>query len=317
MVLDKTLPDSLQYLNEHINAAFQDRLYLINLKLQVGRSRYRSCPAVALSLMNSLRFIIHQPIERLLEEDQRIALYPPRHIEASQYFERSIHRGSYYRLFTPLGRTLNANGIYFGMDKLGHFVAFGARYYSRYIKLRARGIPEEQALQEMAVKGIRSEVLYVGKWISGVLSFADLEANFQGALLLKDLCEQRGAPESACSSSSSAASSSSSAAYPCLQFRKGKWHFRRAIDLRHYINPDWDESYNESAYHPLRWPTVRAMIGQYCPLLEHRIRRERLRYYRRIHRPSLNSLLLRDLWKSRELADPTPYRLASYCAEQS
>ncbi len=302
MTLDKELSDSLPYLNKQINIAFQDRLDLINLKLQVGRSRYRRCPAVALSLMNSLRFFIHQPLERLLEKDRRIALYPPRHIAMSEYYKQSIHRGSYYEIFTPLGRTLNANGIYLGMDKLGHFVSFGARYYRKYRKLRDKGSSEEEALREAAYGGILSEVLYVGKWISGVLSFADLEANFQGCLLLKDLCEPK------------KLGSRERRAY--LKFKGDRWRFSWPIDLRYYVNPDWDESYNQSAYHALRWWTVRSVMAKYCPLLTHKIGRARFRYYQRIYQPSLNTLLLRSLWKAGEVIDPSPYRLANYCQEQ-
>jgi hypothetical protein len=164
-----------------------------------------------------------------------IDVYPPRSISRARYQQMSVYRGLSFPYALPMGRTLRVGEIYFGDDKFGHFIGLGKRYYKHYLWYRSNGIPEDEAVRMAIEWGVLSENTVVGKVVDGIFSHGDLEANYQGFELARDMCE-------------------GDAPY----FRRGEhgWEITRDMDLRDYVNPYWDESYNPSHY----WGRRRSLV---------------------------------------------------------
>src|SRR5690606_8800015 len=99
-----------------------------------------------------------------------------------QHRPRSIYRdGFWWRLgfLVPPDPTMRVAGVHVSFDKLGHFFIDGRQYYAAFHEALAEGLSEEAARQTAIVEvGIRSETYIQGNAISGVFSYADLEANW-------------------------------------------------------------------------------------------------------------------------------------------
>ena len=80
-----------------------------------------------------------------------------------------------------------------------------------------------------------------GEYLDGVFSYADLEANFQGFMLARDMCQ---------------------GSDPLLVLEAEKWRLTRPVDLRTYITPDFDESYNLSHWQADRKREVLAILRE-------------------------------------------------------
>ncbi len=106
------------------------------------------------------------------------------------YLEQSILRNSsrFYLKYSGLSPNLQMNGIYFGADKLSHFASTGRRYLKHYLKKIRKGYSEEEAMQSMIRFGLLNEETVLGIWPSGVFSYGDMEANYQGFVFYKKLC---------------------------------------------------------------------------------------------------------------------------------
>ena len=79
--------------------------------------------------------------------------------------------------------------IYFGTDKLSHWMSTGERYYRKYKKNFKKFNDKEKAFKEAINYGIFLDRFILGGISSGVFSYADLEANFQGLLFNRNFCE--------------------------------------------------------------------------------------------------------------------------------
>ena len=150
-------------------------------------------------------------------------MYPDRSLSNFRYRNMSIYRDITFPYLIPMARTIRVGDMYFGIDKLGHMFGFGARYYQRYRRYMKHGATEQEAIGRIVRYGILTEKLLVGEYLDGVFAHADLEANFQGFMLSRDLCEGED---------------------PYLAITDNKWKLTRPIDMRMYITPDFDESYN-------------------------------------------------------------------------
>ena len=91
------------------------------------------------------------------------------------------------------------------------------------------------------------EGLILGELASGVQSIADLEANHAGLIFYRDLCDVDD---------------------PILALDGEQWTIARPVDLRDYVTPRWDESYQPSVYNKSRWRKVRPVLETYCDRLD-------------------------------------------------
>ncbi len=192
-------------------------------------------------------------LQDFLDREEDVDVYPPRTVSRAKYQQMSIYRGVTFPYALPMSRTLRMGEIYFGEDKFGHFFAFGRRYYNRYLWYLKNGFNEDDAIEKVVRWGVMSENTLVGKGVDGIFSHADLEANYQGLMLARDLC-------------------GGEHAY-IKQVSRGQWVLAEKVDLMDYINPYWDESYNPSHF----WGRRRSLV---LPLL-------REEYAQKAHDPTV------------------------------
>ncbi|MEK6873217.1 MAG: hypothetical protein AABW91_00040 [Nanoarchaeota archaeon] len=203
-------------------------------------------------------------VKHFLNTSDEIDRFPDKSVSYRKYKRESIYRSNFPFpwFFLPMSRTINLNGNYLGVDKIGHFFGFGERYFHKYTKLRGKGINEQEAVEKVINRGIALEELFVGSIIDGVFSPADLEANYQGFIFARDL---------------------SSSEEPYFELSDGKWKLARNMDITKYINPDFDESYNQSLFSGLRKQFVQKRIKElYTGKEEGQIVNERFERYSQI-----------------------------------
>jgi hypothetical protein len=64
------------------------------------------------------------------------------------------------------------------------------------------------------------------------------------------------------------------------QDEKGKWILVKTPDMRDYVNPYWDESYNQSYFTASSWPVVKQRIQKkYCGMKLDAKVNDRFSYY--------------------------------------
>lgn len=172
--------------------------------------------------------------------------YPDQSVSFFEYQRMSIFRDlTAFPFILPMARTVRIGDVYLGVDKIGHFFGFGRRYFQRYLRHRAEGMDDEAAMREVVRWGAAIESSFVGGLVDGIFSHADLEANFQGMLMAKDCCM---------------------GAQPYFAKENGKWILAHEMDMRKYVTPDFDESYNNSHYTGIRKGEVLDIIvNEYCP----------------------------------------------------
>jgi hypothetical protein len=141
---------------------------------------------------------------------------------------------------------VNVGGVYIGIDKIVHVFSQGRQYYQLYLRFLEKGIVEDEALERVLHWGLKQEKHILGGWTSGVVSFADLEANYQGFLLARDFCKGNDS---------------------YLVYTQDGWGLRRDINITNYVNPWMDESFNLSMY--IGWGSKKALQvirEEYCPI---------------------------------------------------
>jgi hypothetical protein len=233
-----------------------------------------------------------------------VEILPPRSLTRRQFRKISIYRDH------PFGIVVAANvqlhGIRMGLDKLSHFRGGGFIYfkqYNDYIHKYKRQydapLARRKAFEEAIDLGIKSEHSLLGTRGTGVFSYADLEANFQGLKLLLNLCLD---PEPG------------SHPYLSQVTRDGKkqWVLAKSVNMARYFNPSFDEFINPSVFSDKVWPTTATQLKKYCPQLHTPAFAD---FYPAdlFQAPSANRLYLQRLINHGTLVDPTPYSLKTLC----
>jgi len=129
-----------------------------------------------------------------------------------------------------LSPVLRLGNVVVGLDKLEHFFAWGYQYFKIY-QWEKRPIGDALALGE------RTEQGYLGASTTGVYSYADLAANFQGHRFWNHILgyerdifgsrHQRG---------------------PFVTCRQNRWQVNARVKLDHYVDEAWSESVNCPAF---------------------------------------------------------------------
>lgn len=217
--------------------------------------------------------------------------YAPR--TASEYFEQTATNGSYRHIYglMPLDPAMRSGDVLFGTDKLGHFFTNGLRQYDTYRKARAGGASEDEAMERSIEAGVREEQTWLGLYPSGILSYADLEANHQGVLFYRSLCEGGGLVRS-----------------------EDAWTLREPFDIARHVSPCWDEAYRPS-YFSRAADAARRGLREMCPDLSRPDVRARLEAYRAQGCRSASLRVVNERVKKGELPDPSPWGFSRVCAE--
>ena len=136
---------------------------------------------------------------------------------------------------------------------------------------------------------------------TGVLSYGDLEANFQGFLFGLHMCEGKD---------------------PFLKYSSDGWQFSRPFDIRSYVNPNWDESYNPSFYFDglnlMLMPKSTAALNNlpnFCEGYRSSYVQKLFHYYDSILTKSISVNHLDSLISIKKLPDPSIFNIKYICED--
>jgi len=281
-----------------INAKFNLEIELALRALDQNRGQPPPCSVVALKIKERMHFLIFQGIEVWAMQNPLVDRVPARE-EENTYVSESIygqHGPLDLALWMPLAPTIEVNGVRFGTDKLSHFVSSGWRYHLRYERALENGLSEVDAERTAIRFGVFEENTILGKGAIGVFSRGDLEANFGGMRFFEELCH---GPD------------------PMLVLNHGGWRRARAFDIRRYVSPGWDESFQISVFSKSRWRKVKPALLAYCGLLQSpEVRRQRA-YYLSIHTPTATDAVMAERIQQGKLEDPQQFSLETICPAAS
>jgi len=197
-------------------------------------------------------------------------------------------------ILKKLAPIVNVNGVYVGGDKIGHMTGVGLSMYTTYLTSRKFGRSVKKAEKKAFDLSYFTEITILGGMGSKVISFGDLEANYQGYKMFRDLCEKGYVAKDT----------------------KGQWHLKRKINLSNYINPYMNEIFNPSVYTKKRRKlVVKNMNQKYCNeeyfKKSHLISRQT--YYKSIAKPSKMQAYLKSKIKRKKLRDHFENHILNIC----
>lgn len=174
------LPDSVDLLDLEVNRLIQQALDRANSRVmefnpkKATRWQQPGCDATRLYEKLILEFgeSIEGRLEAYAEESNLLS-------RRKVALQESIYRGFSWQssptlvLSERMASVITLAGVEIGTDKLGHFFSEGYSYFLVTDQLR-------KSLESGLLFGEWSESVYFGAQTTGVYSFADLTANFQG-----------------------------------------------------------------------------------------------------------------------------------------
>ena len=241
------LEDALAPLNAKITIEIQTVLDRLNRRRSL---RGLECRTAIDPISAHFRSLVFHPIELWASKSPLVDRWPPTEEEEIATRKSNLlgNRGIWdFGGWLPESPTIELHGVRIGTDKLAHFFSGGGSYFRFYERFRAQGLSHEAATDEVIDRGIFSERTYLGYGTSGVLSAADLEANYQGMRFFQQLC---------------------SGDEPQLRLQDGKLELAYPFDFADYVTVEWDEAYNTSAFHKRRWKKVLPRLLALCDKLE-------------------------------------------------
>jgi hypothetical protein len=179
-------------------------------------------------------------VRRWLKHDPDVDRHPDDALSDLEYQRQSIFRRPAFPFILPMAQTVRIGDVYCGIDKIGHMLGFGRRYFQIYLRHRDQGIGHDEALEKVVRWGIQHEESLVGKLVDGIFSHGDVEANYQGLRMALALCQGD---------------------EPLFYREEGKWVYRGGLDIRDYVTPDFDESYNPNHYASWRHRRVAPVLA--------------------------------------------------------
>ena len=279
----KELKDVSTDINAYMNAQI---LQVVRMANNDNEHLY-TCNDLRKKSLDVFRGFIVQKIEKWIEHNLGTEMLPDANTSNRKYYNMSIYYFKYSGVarILPMGHNLQMNNIYFGADKLAHFLSTGMRYFNVYNKYIEKGYSENDALRKAIDFGIRLERTVLGYWPSGVFSFGDLEANYQGLLFYRNLCE---------------------GSNPYLIRDGNMWKVKNEVDLRDYIGPYWDETFNLSHFNFFKWFKVKRNLKNYCKIKDSELVVKRMSYYKSVAQESFSVKYLNDLRTKKDKRIPHP-----------
>ncbi len=254
-----------------------------------------SCRQVAIAYRKRMRFLLMHEIQVWAWNSVWVARVPEGGGEQRDYRRTNLYSRhplidpGTWMPFTP---TIEVAGVRMGTDKISHFVSSGWTYYSEYTKAVEKGETREEAERIAVRRGLVEESLILGGMTSGVQAIADLEASYGGMRFYVDLCDTED---------------------PILRLEEDGWVVSRPIDLRAYVTPRWDESYQPPVYSKGRWRKVRPVLEGYCDRLADQQVVAMRRTYRRRDRGSVVAELVAERVAAGKLEDPAGFGIEAVC----
>ncbi|MCP4754908.1 MAG: hypothetical protein GY866_28870 [Proteobacteria bacterium] len=237
----ESLPDQTDYLNQLVNGFLEKAVDMANLQSEkiyflkndsADPKEGRDCcnPKI---LYLQIRFQLARPVVGQLES---LIDDLPNEESRKISFEESIYRDFTFAE-TPtlsgvkkMGSLVRMQNFIVGADKFGHFFSEGWSYFS---VAYTEGIHIEAAL----LFGEMSESVFFGALTTGVYSFADLAANFNGMRFWNNILglhpDVLGTDEKPS---------------PYILCENNRWQVVEKFDWRDYIDSAWDEGVNCSAF---------------------------------------------------------------------
>lgn len=170
-----------------------------------------------------IKGLMYSKVETLLENNPKVEKI---HTSIKNSIYRRVRlRHGFAMILAGLGSVLRVGDHYVGTDKFGHFFDTGYDYYHQAFRL---GKGEPAALRF----GERTEWGIYGYKTTGVYSYGDLVANYQGFQFWKHLTDRYGGkPDQV-----------------FFQCEDGNWKQVRTFDIRDFIDAGWDEGINCSKF---------------------------------------------------------------------
>jgi hypothetical protein len=281
---------------EAVNAKF-------NLELERAIASFpdhkspKNCRQIAVAYRNRMRFLLLHDIQIWAWNSELVARIPDGADEQRNYRQTNLYSAHPFvdtGTWMPYTPTIKVAGVRFGTDKLAHLVSSGWTYYGVYRKGLGKGQTPEEAERRAVGRGVIEESLILGRLASGVQSIADIEAGHAGIAFYGDLCDVEN---------------------PILALDGGVWVIARPVDLRDYVTPQWDESYQPSVYTKGRWKKVRPVLESYCDRLDDPQVVAMRRRYRELDRGSLVGDVVATRVAAGKLPDPAQFGIEAVCGE--
>jgi hypothetical protein len=291
----RPLDDSGDALNAKIN--FEMAIALREINAQNG-GRDATCRDVLEAIHSRYTLFIFQKIELWAQRTSVLSRIPADEAEELTYRKNWIYgQVAWYDLgrMAPPSPTIEIAGVRLGTDKISHFFSEGHYYLDWYDGARARGMSHDEAVEFAVRRGIAIETTVLGGVISGVISPADLEANYQGLGWYIDLCEGES---------------------PLLDRTEAGWRMREPFDLRPHVSPEWDESYMPNVVLDGRWVHVRPEIERHCAELADPFVQARRQAYAARDTETYTEKILDGMVRNGALADPRDYGIERICAAE-
>lgn len=220
---DPLLKDALIPLNRLMNGYFADAIKKANQE--------NSCEprVISKSLIKRVQGLFWNKIETDIETDINFNDYPGidgrrSDINDSVYADTSLIDGFALRM-AKLGFLMRIGDTYVGSDKFGHFLQQGF-YYFEHIYSKHKTLEDAFAYGEM------TERTYYGLETTGVYSYGDLTANYDG-LGFWERVTNTNLPQNV---------------EPHFTCKNNVWKQTADFDWAQYITPAWDEGINCSRF---------------------------------------------------------------------
>ncbi|MBC8345682.1 MAG: hypothetical protein ISR82_06650 [Candidatus Marinimicrobia bacterium] len=302
LVWNTPLKDASYELNRYYNREIQKVLKYL--------PKDCSCETAAGNILKHFGVTLNAPLEKWIKSSAKIHKFPDNQTDIDRLFRNSIfwksgkpafEKGRMISLRIMIDESINVNGIIIGVDKLTHFTGSGYLYHQLYLRSVNKGNSKSQAMEKAIDLGIMGEKNILGRMASGVFSYADLEANFQGLLLGIGLC-QNGKTR--------------------LIKRENNWILDKPFDIRDYVNPNWNEAFNPSFYYEEKnlsfFPksiTVLSNLSKFCPSYHSQKIQKKFELYNSEENPSFSSKYLDQLIREKEIPDPSLFDIRKICSK--
>jgi hypothetical protein len=254
-----------------------------------------SCRKVAVAYRKRLRFLLLHEIQVWAWNSKWVDRIPDGGEEQREYRRTNLYSRHPWidtGTWMPFTPTFEVAGVRVSTDKLAHLVSSGWTYYGEYQEGLSKGETPEEARRRAVRRGILEESLILGRMASGVLAIPDIEASYAGMQFYLDLCDVED---------------------PVLRLGEDGWFISRPVDLRRYVTPRWDESFQRPVYSKSRWRKVRPVLESYCDRFDDPQVVAMRRRYRAMDERSLVGELVAEMVAEGKLEDPELFGLEAVC----
>lgn len=228
---DIVIKDSLAALDGRVNAALAE----VAASWRGGENEWRFVMAVY-GKLGGRHWV--DKLERWAMNAEEVEKLPLTRRE-SVFNDFPLHASRVAWVF-GFGPIIKVHGVHVGTDKFGHFFSQGRKFYRRYLALG-----DESSAARWSVV---TETGLFGRLTTGILSNADLVANYEGYLFYRGLFHGGVVADK-----------------PALfEWREGVPKQSRSFTWADHINALWDEALNPNAYVPALVPHVQARLLGLC-----------------------------------------------------